>query len=124
MVYKYYASGSPYSGLLPNDSFKSNFSALLNYQFSNATTYYIIQEESALASGSFVDVGARILSAVDAQTGEKLGDDYKKLIFGNLSHDIRVGHLFYFSDNYWIATFSEAIQSFTPSCTQGYALPN
>jgi hypothetical protein len=117
MSYKYLDSGSVLFSKTYQEFWANDFQDLLTDQFLNASDVYLIQEESTVMSGSFVNINVRINNAVDTQTGEKLGDDYKKLLFSNITHTPIIGQKYYFSDNYWLATFTESIKSLTPSCT-------
>lgn len=114
MGFKYYGNlvAPPHSAsaVLIDD-----FQALVNDQFSIATDVYTIQEESVFGSGSYVDVDARIVSVIDSMSGEKLSDDWRKLLFKNIYHDASLGKMYYFGNNYWLCTHSENIKTLTPN---------
>lgn len=93
------------------------FQADLTELFSVASDVYNIQEEFVFASGSYIDETVRITSAVDALTGVKLSDDYKRILFSDINHDCEVGKKFYFSKNFWISINVEHINSLTASVT-------
>ena len=116
MSFKYY----PLS-LSPPTSASSilidTFQSLLNEQFSIATDVFDIEEEYVFASGSYINTKVRIVSAINSATGQKLPDDYKTILFKDIDHSIMVGKLFYFDQNYWLATNVEKIKNLTASCT-------
>lgn len=106
-----YYSGSV--GLVFIDAFQS----LINEQFDITPNAYTIQEESIMASGSFNNVEVRVLTAIDSETGEKLGDDFKNILFKDLQHATGIGFKYYFDGNYWLTVNSEIIKNFAASAT-------
>lgn len=116
MTYKYITTGSPsYLGSTKNELI-DDFQALLNDQFANASTYQSIQEEVIFSSGSFTDVNVRVNIAINSATGEKMGDDWKKILFQDIAHSTGIGFKYFFDDNYWIVVFSETIKNLAASC--------
>jgi len=101
----------------PAAAWVNDFQAMLNYQFDNASDIFNIQEESVFASGSYVDMQVRITSAVSAEVGLKLGDDWKRVLFKDINHPVSVGMKYYFSENFWLVTNAEFIKSLTASVT-------
>jgi hypothetical protein len=99
------------SAILVND-----FQALVSSQFSNSTDYYEIEEESTIGSGTYTTINVRITTALNTLTGEKLSDDFKQILFEDLNHNAQLGKKYYFSNNYWICTYSEAIKTLTANC--------
>jgi len=95
----------------------NDFQENLNFQFDNSTTLFDILEEQTFASGSYVNVRARIVSAIDQATQEKLGDDFKRILFKDINHVTGVGRKFSFNDNVWLTINSELIKSLTASAT-------
>jgi hypothetical protein len=115
MTFKYsFLAPSPplsASSVLVND-----FQALLNEQFSVATDVFKITEEYVFASGSYIDLTVRIVGAVDASTGEKLSDDFKKLLFQNINYTVSLGKKFYFDNNFWLTVNTEGIKNLSSTC--------
>lgn len=85
----------------------------LNQEFTNASDVFTIQEESPFASGEYQDVVVRINHVIDSDTGEKRGDDYKKILFKELDHFTQPGQQYKFDDNTWITYNTESIKSLT-----------
>jgi hypothetical protein len=114
MAYKYYSSvtmsGSPSQTLI------GGFQALLNDQFSVSSDVFTIQEEVTLGSNVLTDIQVRVNTAIQSQTGLKLGDDFKNLLFKDISHSVVIGKKYYFDNNYWISVFTEAIKNLAASC--------
>jgi hypothetical protein len=117
MPFKYY----PLSPLPPSSAstvLTDDFQALLLEQGTISTDSFTIQEEYPFSNDSYVPVNVRITSAIDPLTQEKLGDDWKRLLFyEDINHLTSVGQKYYFSDNYWISINSENIKSLTASTT-------
>ena len=101
-AYKYWTAGSPTYLDTPKNEYISAFQALLNEQFKLSPTYQIVQRETTIGSGSFVDIDVRVNRSINTQTGAKLGDDYKTLLFRDLNQADTLGHLYYFDENYWL----------------------
>lgn len=93
----------------------NQFQALLNEQFEISSDYYIVQEETAFASGSYANIGVRINRGITTYTGERLGDDFKLIMFKELDHDIDLGRFYYFDNNYWIGYNTEFIKNLAAS---------
>jgi hypothetical protein len=116
MPYKYtdiINAGYPY---LPKDRLIDEFQALLDDQFYNATDVFTIQEETNFGSNVFYNVDVRITGAILSTTGMRLGDDFKNLIFKDISHPNSLGYKYYFDSNYWIVVFTENIKNLAASC--------
>jgi len=114
MAYKYFPitsnSGSP------NHIFVTDFQALLNESFEHSTDIFEIQEEETLGSNVFTDITVRITGAVSSVTGMKLPDDFKQILFKDIDHSAKLGKKFYFSNNYWICVYSEALNTLSANC--------
>jgi hypothetical protein len=116
MPYKYFTAGSPVYFKSKSQTWIDGFQGLLNDQFDNSSTYYWIQEETTLGSGSLANVEVRVNRAINSTTGEKLGDDYKLILFKDLSHATGIGYKYYFDNNYWLTLSSENIKNLAASC--------
>ncbi len=85
------------------DDYVGYFQEVLNQEFENASDLWTIQEELPFASGILQNVKVRLLAhVINNDTGNKIGDDYKKILFKDLQHSVGIGVLYYFNDNYWI----------------------
>ena len=116
MPYKYYDT-SPDMSLDPNNIFINDFQEMLNSEFSAASDVYDILEETNFASGSYVSATVRINEAVNAETGLKLGDDFKRILFKDVSHTVEQGLKYYFNENYWITTNTMELKNLAIACT-------
>ena len=112
MTYKYFLSGSPINTYPPSTGWKNGFDSFLDADFYNSPNTYTIQEETVFGSGSLVDVDARITTAISNDTGMKLSDDFKQLLFKS-DHIIGLGYKYYFDSNYWIVTNVNVTKSIT-----------
>lgn len=108
MAYKYLRSSMPITNITQMERYRNDFQDLLDKQFTNASDVYEIDEEYPLASGNYRKSTVRILTHVIANdTGNKLGEDYRRILFQDLSHATKIGTLYYFDSNYWIAINSD-----------------
>lgn len=103
MSYKYYHSASPIGFDSPKGLLINEFQALLDDGFLIASDIFVIQEETSFASGAMKDVTVRINQGTSTVGSQKLGDDFKLVLFQDLDHVVYSGSLFYFDENYWIA---------------------
>lgn len=116
MAYKHMDA---YIALTGNNSFPlkneyiDEFKELLYQEFENASDVFTIQEEVPIASGNFEDVVVRINHVIDSDTGEKRGDDFKKILFKELNHFTQPGQQYQFDNNYWLTYNTESIKSLT-----------
>ena len=115
MSYKYLEAGSSLFTTM-SATWIGGFQSLLNDQFKNSSSYFQILEENPFSSGSYVTVDVRVNRGVDTLTGNRLGDDYKTILFQDLSHATGLGYLYYFDNNYWIVVNSDAIKDLATSC--------
>lgn len=89
---------------------------LSNKAFINSSTYQTdIEEETSFGSLDFSNIEARITSLVDAKTGQRVNDDFKKVIFADFSHRPSLGTRYSFDDNIWLAFSIDNIKSVTSS---------
>jgi hypothetical protein len=116
-VYKYYTIAQQDTFTSASTAWVNDFQEILNYQFDNSSDLYTIQEETLLASGSFVNVTVRINRGINGYTGEKLGDDFKTILFKELDHDVSIGKYYYFDNNYWLTYNTEKIKNLACSVT-------
>ena len=117
MSYKYFLSGLSIASDSPKEIYGSEFQAFVNDSFDVSTDVYTIEQETSIGSGVYNNVSVRINHAVNSETGIKLGDDFKVLIFKNNNSSVEIGQKFYFDDNYWLTINSENIKGLTSSVT-------
>jgi hypothetical protein len=105
--YKYFMAGNSLN--LPfKESVIRDFQALLDEQFSLASDYWTISEEDSIGSQTYHDVNVRIVThVVNSATGKYLGDDYRQLLFPDLTHAVGLGFLYWFDNNYFITINTE-----------------
>jgi len=117
MAYRYYVADASINGFTSASAgWVNDFQANLNYMFDNASDLQTIQEETSFSSGSYADVVVRINRGINSYTGEKLGDDFKLIIFKELDHSIDLGRFYYFDSNYWLTYNTETIRNLASSC--------
>jgi predicted SpoU family rRNA methylase len=104
MPYRYYTSGSPTYFSDVKNIFRDDFQSLLDNSFLDSSSVYTIQEETSFASGSWVNIEVRINRGIDRQTGNRLSNDFKMLLFRDLNHSTGVGYKYNFDNNIWLTT--------------------
>jgi len=104
-------------GTSPKEDYVDLFQQTLNEQFYNSSNWWTIEEETAIGSQEYEDVDVRISHVINAETGLKLGDDWKTLFFINVSHPAEMGKYYVFDDNTWITTNIEFEKNLTGTCT-------
>lgn len=117
MAYKYTEAMTNIYNYTTGCGILSEYQAFINEQFYNAPDSFAIQEEYPFASGFYVEVDVRVNRGINTYTGEKLGDDFKNLIFRDLQHATSIGTKYFFNNNYWVVINSEIIKNFAASCT-------
>jgi hypothetical protein len=117
MAYKYFTAGSPTMLNTPKDNWVNDFQDILDANFYNASDVFTIRHETFFSSGSYIDIDVRINSAIDSATGEKLGDDFKNLLFQSIDVAPKKGEKFYFDNNYWLVVNTDNIKSLAATCT-------
>lgn len=116
-TYRFYPAGMGTIYKNPKDEYIELFEENLRDQFYNSSDVFTVQEETYLGSGIFQNVDVRVNRVIDASTGDRVGDDFKKLLFSDLNHQTNIGWMYLFDDNYWIATNIDKIKSLTTSVT-------
>jgi len=109
--YKAYLSQS--SSLM--QQYKDDLQAMIDVNFDNASDIYTIQEELDRGSKIFTDTEARITHVINTDTGTKLGDDWRGLIFPSIDHSYGLGYMYQFDDNYWLTTSTDMYKFVTSS---------
>ena len=100
----------------PNVAWKRGIQALVDSEFKNASTLYKdVMEEQSFGSLEFKNIEARITTLVDAHTGQRVNDDFKKVIFKDLSHLPLRGTRYSFDNNIWMAFSTDNIKTDTSS---------
>ena len=108
MAYKFLNASLSTMDVNPNldqlkDSYVNYFQEVLNQEFENASDVWTIQEEIPFSSKLFQDVQVRLMShVINNDSGDKIGDDYKKILFKDINHATGIGFMYFFDDNYYI----------------------
>ena len=107
---KYYPLSVPVS--TASQIMLNDFDYAANVLFENSLDIFTIKKETSFASGVYYDVKARITAAISNLTSKLLGDDFKQIIHNPSSAlNVIIGDMYYFSDNFWVSIFSDAIKS-------------
>lgn len=113
---KYYDSFI-YNTAKPFDEFHSFEQELINEDFEYAPTWYEdIEQEIEFGSLKFVKIDARINQIMDSKVGDRINDDYRKIIFRDLSFKPELGSRYKFDNNIWIVYSTDNIKNVHSSC--------
>jgi len=100
----------------PKADYYDETQAFIDDMFYDSSDWYTIQEETFFASGEYVDLDVRINRVINPSTGANRGNDWKLLLFKDISKSIPLGSYFIFEDNYWIAVNTEDTVDLTSTC--------
>lgn len=113
---KYYDSFI-YNTAKPFDEFHSFEQELINEDFECSPNWYQdIEQEVEFGSLEFKKIDARINQIMDSKVGDRINDDYRKIIFRDLSFKPELGSRYKFDNNIWIVYSTDNIKSTHQSC--------
>jgi hypothetical protein len=118
--YKYIPASQaaqPAGGTDPKKQYVDLFQETLNQQFYNSSDWWNIEEETAIGSQVYQPMDVRITTLINAETGLKLGDDWKSLLFRDIDHEIELGKYYKFDNNYWLTINTEVIKNLAGTAT-------
>jgi hypothetical protein len=101
----------------PMQQYHDDLQAMINMDFVNASNLYTIKEELIKGSKVFTNALVRIIHVINSETGTKLGDDWRGLIFSSIDHVDGLGYLYQFDENYWLTISSDMYKFVTASAT-------
>lgn len=104
-------------GITPKDQYVELFQKTLDEQFYNSSTWWTIQEESGIGTAIYENTDVRISHVINAETGLKLGDDWKTILFPNMDHVVEIGRRYIFDSSVWIIINIEVVKNIAASCT-------
>lgn len=100
----------------PRDTYKDQLQEIVNQLFDNAPTYYEdVEEEKEIGSLEFQPIDVRVNNLVDAKTGQRVNDDFKKLIFRDIHYMPVLGTRYRFNNNIWITFSTDNVKTDTAS---------
>lgn len=131
MAFSYYNAKIITNDTLQNE-WQDDYQNHIAFLFENASNVYTIQEENTIGSLIFTDTKVRITHMInDKQTGDKLGDDWRELIFPTITYDVGLGKRFKFDNNIFMTVNTDNYHYVTKSCVikrfnniLSYYLPN
>lgn len=104
------------SNLEPKIYWKEQLQELVDASFSNSSTVqFDVEEETGFGTLNFKNVECRITTLVDAKTGQRVNDDYKKIIFKDLNKTPEIGARYRFDNNIWMVFSTDNIKTDTSS---------
>lgn len=105
-----------YASLEPKYELERTMQQSVSSQFFDSVSYWEdIEEEIEFGTQQYRSIKARITNVIDYTTGDRIGDDYKKIMFEDLNYKPLLGSRYKFDDNVWIVYFTNNIKSLTSS---------
>lgn len=107
------------SGMLnqPNEKYRELQQAYIDQEWDNTTSRYVVKEQIDFGSSIYNDIEVWIDYVVGlGSRGTTNGDDFKRLIFQSIDHEIKRGLYYQFDDNYWITYFTDDYNSIVKDC--------
>ena len=87
----------------------------INETFQWSPDTFEIEKEKATGTLDFEPLVCRVVHAIDPKTGLSLGDDFKNLLFFNLSGTYLMGERYRFNNSIWITTNTDNYKYVTKS---------
>jgi hypothetical protein len=104
-------------GANPKQQYIDLFQETLNDQFFNSTNWWVIEEEREIGSQRYQDIDVRITHVINAETGLKLGDDWKTILFQDVNHPMELGKQYRFNNSIWLVVNTEITKNIAATCT-------
>lgn len=120
MAYKYIPASlraGAHKESSPKKDYIDLFQATMDEQFYNSSNWWVIGEETELGAADYEDVDVRIAHVINSETGLKLGDDWKTLLFRTVNHPVELGKQYSFEDNIWLTVNTEVAKNLTATAT-------
>jgi hypothetical protein len=119
MGYKFINAGLAHNTISnsPKQDMIGLYQETINNAFYNASDWWTIEQETSRGTLEFEDIDVRITHVINAETGLKLGDDWKTIINKDLSTPMEVGKLYRFDGSIWILVNTEYIKNLSSSAT-------
>ena len=96
----------------PDTMYRDLQQAFITDQWDNTTALYTVGEQADMQHLVFQDIQAWLAYVVDSSSsGRKNGEDFRQLVFEDITHPCTRGRYYQFFDNYWIAYFTDEIAS-------------
>lgn len=96
----------------PNDAFRERQQEAINARWEATTARYTVKEQKDFGSNIFCDIEVWIDYVVGmGSRGTTNGDDFRQLIFKDISHPIKRGLYYQFDNNYWLTYFTDEYES-------------
>lgn len=95
----------------PKDQWYDSSVQLQQMQFDDSYTIWDdIEEEVEFGTLEFQPIKARVTTIIDVKTGQRNGDNYRKLIFYDCTHRPVPGTRYRFDDNIWIIFATKSLK--------------
>jgi len=100
----------------PSQTYRDSLQALINSKFDISTSTYELEEEYPIGSKAWSDITVRLNHKINTDTGIRLSDDWRTVIFKDTAHITEVGIKFNIDNEYWLTINTENKRMVTASC--------
>ncbi len=99
----------------PNRAFEDITQAMIDKNFNISTSIKDVQQETPVGSNVWVDLKARLTHKINVDTGVRLSDDWRNIIFKDAEHDVALGTKFKIENDFWLVLNTEVYKMPTSS---------
>lgn len=102
---------------MPNEMYRDLEQEFINMQFYNTSAKITVQEQDGIGIDKYHDIEVWIDSTVaDTTTGLKDSNDFNKLFFRDINHEVVRGLMYKFDNNYWIVNNFSKYSGLSQQC--------
>lgn len=116
MTLKYFQNYLDSLSRTPNQQYLDDAQAFYDNVWENSTqTAFEVFQQDSIGSTEYHKEDISVDMMIDLMTGEKRADDWKVFSYRNMNADTKLGLMYQFSNNYWLATNTDDYGSPTHS---------
>lgn len=116
MTLKYFQNYLNSLSRSPNQQYLDDAQAFYDSVWDNSTqTAFEVLQQDSIGSKEYHKEDISVDMMIDLMTGEKRADDWKVFSYRNMNADTKLGLMYQFSNNYWLATNTDDYGSPTHS---------
>lgn len=116
MTLKYFQNYLDSLSRTPNQQYLDDAQAFYDNVWENSTqTAFEVLQQDSIGSTEYHKEDISVDMMIDLMTGEKRADDWKVFSYRNMNADTKLGLMYQFSNNYWLATNTDDYGSPTHS---------
>lgn len=86
------------------ENYAESYQDLIDERFENSSSLKVIQEQECNGGTRYKDIKARVCHAINSETGNNFGDQWRKIIFSRSTHPKDLGYMYKFDGHTWLTT--------------------